>query len=129
MERDVNNLMQSALELDRRIAEQLLNQYPSIKVIAGDLLEKKHVVGIRILTGAEPREFTCYYDGFYAQEYKEGLQGDIKVELMPNFSCKPIIEMTENSLSTMLDDEQAFLEQPFVTLQKYLPEIALKFKA
>ncbi len=48
---------------------------------------------------------------------------------MPDFSCKPIIEMTKDSLSTMLDDEQAFLEQPFVTLQKYLPEIVLKFKA
>jgi len=129
MERDVNNLMQSALELDRRIAEQLLNQYPGIKVLAGDLMKNKHIVGVRVLTRVETKEFTFYYDGFYAQEYKEGLQDDIKVELTPEFNCKPIIEMTESSLRSILDDEQAFLQQPFVTMQKYLPEIALKFKA
>jgi len=127
VESNINKLLEQAMELDRLIVEKFMEEYPFIKAMAGDLLEKAQVIGVRILTDTGLCEFTCYYKGFLAQSYKEELLDDISVQLTPNFKCKPILEIKENALRNMINDQEYFLKQPFETLQKYLPDLVLKF--
>lgn len=127
VESNINKLLEQAMELDRLIVEKFMEEYPFIKAMAGDILEREQVIGVRILADARLHEFTCYFKGFLAQSYKEAFLDDISVQLTPNFKFKPILEVKENALRNMVNDQEYFLRQPFEALQKYLPDLVLKF--
>lgn len=127
MDKNLNQLMEQAMALDRKIAQKFFGDYPALKAFFGELPEKRFAVGIRVFTDDGPRDYTWYYEGIYVQQYKEGLQHDISVPLMPDFECKPIVEISEAALNNMIAEEEYFLSAPFKAMQKYLPEFVLRF--
>ncbi len=128
MDKNLNQLMEQAMALDRKIAQKFSDDYPALKVLFGELPEKRFAAGIRVLTDDGPRDYTWYYEGLYVKQYKEGLQHDISVPLMPDFECKPIVEISGAALHNMLAEEEYIISEPLKAMQKYLPEFVLRFR-
>jgi len=70
-------------------------------------------------------EYTFILDGLYIKDVQSGV---LSSEIHHPFgTVKPYGIIEKRALERMLQDEQGFINEPFSTFRKYMPDITIKF--
>jgi hypothetical protein len=87
---------------------------------------KNNKAGLRVTEdGKTVGEYTFLLDGMHIVDVKSGV---LESEIHHPFGVlKPYGIMEKSVLERALQDEQAFIDEPFNAIRKYLPDITIKF--
>ncbi|MDF9409945.1 MAG: hypothetical protein A4E52_00601 [Pelotomaculum sp. PtaB.Bin013] len=111
-----------------RIIDSLAKKHPHIfSMIDAFISGKKNQVGLQVVEDGETvREYTFYLEGIRISKVEPGaLSSEIHHPLLGVVKPYGVIERTV--LAKMLNDEQSFIDEPFSTIARFLPNITIKF--
>jgi len=126
---DVDILIKEKLvPLRKKALETMAEKHPYIFPAVDKFLKgENNKVGLRVTEeGKTVGEYTLLLDGLHIANVKTGvLESEIKC---PFGVIKPYGIIEKSVLEKALEDEQAFISEPFNTIRKYMHDITIKFQ-
>lgn len=126
--KDVNQLMQEEfLPFYKRAADAFEYNHPALySVINSFMVGKQNQIGLRITENERVLgDYTLYLDGAKIARLDNGVLAP-QVHT-PFGNIKPYVILEKSTVQRMIEDEQNFIENPFATKLKYIPETTIKF--
>lgn len=125
---DVDILIkEKLLPLRKKALNTLAEKHPYIFSVVNRFLQGKSNKAGLIVTeqGKTVGEYTFLLDGMHVADVKTGV---LESEIHHPFGVfKPYGIMEKSVLEKALEDEQAFIDEPFHAIRKYMPDITIKF--
>jgi hypothetical protein len=113
--------------LKNRATDALAEKHPQLfSLLNMYFSEKKYSVGLQITEdGRKLGDFTIFAEGVKVTQVQSGV---LAPEVPHPFGIiKPYVIVEKDAFEKMLEDEHGFINEPFTMMQKYMPDITIKF--
>ncbi len=120
-------IKEKLVSLKGKAIDTLIEKHPRILSVVDGYLKKRDIsAGLRITeNGKTIGEYTFRLNGLRIAEVESGV---LSSEIHHPFGViKPYGIMEKSVLEKALEDEQSFINNPFQTTLKYMPDITIKF--
>ncbi|WP_347491311.1 hypothetical protein [Desulfoscipio sp. XC116] len=120
-------IKEKLVPMRKRILDSLIQKHPHIfGMLNNCFLDKRNKVGMQVTeNGTVIGEYTFILNGLDIGDVQIGMAAS---EIHhPMGVIKPYAIVEKRALEEMLNDEQKFTAEPFAALQKYMPDITIKF--
>ena len=120
-------IKEKVVPMRNRVVEGIGQKHPQIKSLVENLTGKDKKLGVQVTeNGSTVGEYTFHLSGLQVIDVESGVLSP-EVNL-PMGIVKPYRVIEKSVLERALNDEQDFINEPFKTMQKYLPDITIKFQ-
>lgn len=112
----------------RRVLDALTQKHPHIFGMLNHFFSgKNNKVGMQVTeNGTVIGEYTFILDGLDIGEVQSGV---VSSEVHhPMGIVKPYGILEKGVLEKMLSDEQRFIDEPFIAIREYMPDMTIKFQ-
>ena len=119
-------IKEKLVPMRNRVIEGIGQKHPNIQGVVENLTGKDKKLGVQVTeNGRIVGEYTFHLSGRQVIDVEYGVLSP-EVNL-PMGTVKPYRVIEKSVLERALNDEQNVINEPFKTMQKYMPDITIKF--
>ncbi|MDR3540533.1 MAG: hypothetical protein P4L69_06125 [Desulfosporosinus sp.] len=120
-------IKEKIVPMRNRVVEGIGQKHPHIQGVVENLTGTDKELGVQVAeNGRTVGEYTFHLSGMKVIDVECGVLAP-EVHL-PMGIVRPYRIIEKSVLERALNDEQDFINEPFKTMQKYLPDITIKFQ-